>query len=103
MSAEWAARPSQLFQRTPTDQTTPFAIINISLLHFTENIQVQINPFCAKTLTLTIMWCHMMTMALRGLNTQYSDAHNSSSHINEMCVLPSAVCESNIHARDLAR
>ena len=24
-------------------------------------------PFCAKTLKLSIMWCHMATMALRGL------------------------------------
>jgi hypothetical protein len=30
------------------------------------DIKVEINPFCAKTLKLTIMWCHMATMALRG-------------------------------------
>jgi hypothetical protein len=68
MSAEWAAHPSQPIQPTSTNQKTLFAPVNLSLMHFIKNIQVQMNPFCAKTLKLTIMWCHMATMALRGLN-----------------------------------
>jgi hypothetical protein len=48
MSAEWAARTSQPIQPTSTNQTTLFAPENLSLMHFTHNIQVPLNPFCAK-------------------------------------------------------
>jgi hypothetical protein len=42
MSAEWAAHPPQPIQSTSTNQQTRFA----------------------KTLKLTVMWCHMVTMAV---------------------------------------
>jgi hypothetical protein len=44
-----------------------FATVNPSLMHFTQHIQVPMNPICAKTLQLTTMWSHMATMALSGL------------------------------------
>ena len=48
VSAEWAARPSQPIRPTSTNQKTHFAIVNFSLMHFTLEIQVPMNPFCAK-------------------------------------------------------
>ena len=41
---------------------------NLLLMHFIQDIQGLMNPFCAKTLKLTVMWCHMETMALRGVS-----------------------------------
>jgi hypothetical protein len=67
MSAEWAARPSQPIHLTSTNQKTLFAAFILSLMDFHQYIQVPMNPFWAKTIKLTIMWCHMATMALRGL------------------------------------
>ena len=68
MSAEWAARDEQPILPTSTNQKTLVATVNLSLIHFPPNNQVPMNPFCAKTFNLTIMWYHMATMALRGLN-----------------------------------
>jgi hypothetical protein len=48
MSAEWAAHPSQPIQPTSTNQKSLFAKVNLSLMHFIQNIQVPMNPFCAK-------------------------------------------------------
>ena len=50
MSAEWAARPSQPIQPTSTNQKTLFSPVNLSLMHFNKNIQIPMNPFCAKNL-----------------------------------------------------
>jgi hypothetical protein len=50
MSAEWDAHPSQPIQPTSTNRKTLFATVKLSLLHFTQNIQISINPFCAKIL-----------------------------------------------------
>ena len=52
---------------TSTHQKTLLTPVNLSLLHFTQDIPVPMNTFCAKTLKLTIMWCHMVTIALKGL------------------------------------
>ena len=41
-------------------------------MRFTQDIQVPMNPVCARALEL-IMWCHMEMMALRGLNRLHSD------------------------------
>jgi hypothetical protein len=67
MLAEWAARPSQPIQLTSTNQKTLFAPVNLSLTCFTKYIKVPMNPVCANIFKPTIMWCHMATMALRGL------------------------------------
>jgi hypothetical protein len=52
-------------QPTSTNQKTIFTPVDLSLMHFIQNIQIPMNPFCAKTLKLTITWYHMTTMALR--------------------------------------
>jgi hypothetical protein len=41
-------RPSQPIQLTSTNQKTLFPTVNFSLMHFNENIQFPMNPFCAK-------------------------------------------------------
>jgi hypothetical protein len=46
MSAEWAAHPSQAIQLTSTKQKTLFAPVNLSLMHFIQNIQISLNLFC---------------------------------------------------------
>jgi hypothetical protein len=48
MSAEWAARPSRPIQPTSKNQKTLFAPVNLSLMHFIQNIQIPMNPLCAK-------------------------------------------------------
>jgi hypothetical protein len=40
MSAEWAARPSQPIEPTSTNQKAHFAPVNLSLMHFIQNIKV---------------------------------------------------------------
>jgi hypothetical protein len=50
-------------QPTSTNQKTLFAIVNLSLMHFTSNIQIPMNPFHAKNLKTN----YNATMALRGL------------------------------------
>ena len=37
------------------------------MIHFTQDIQVPMNPFCANTLELTVAWYHRATIALREL------------------------------------
>jgi hypothetical protein len=44
MSAEWAARLSQPIQPTSTNQKTLFATVNPSMMHFTQEIKVPMNP-----------------------------------------------------------
>jgi hypothetical protein len=48
MSAEWVVRDEQQIRPISTNQKTLFAPVNLSLMHFMQNIQVTINPFCAK-------------------------------------------------------
>jgi hypothetical protein len=48
MSAEWAARDEQPILPTSTNQKTRFAPVNLSLMHFIQNFQIPMNPFCAK-------------------------------------------------------
>ena len=84
MLAEWAARPSQPIQPTSTNQKTLFATANLSLMHYTEDIQIPMNPFCARTLKLTIMWYHMVTMTLRGLT--YNHAKKYFAHVGSVTV-----------------
>jgi hypothetical protein len=67
ISTEWAAHPSQPSQPTSTNQKATLAPVNLSLMHFIQNIHVSTNPFCANTLKLAIIWCHMAIMALRWL------------------------------------
>ena len=50
MSAEWAAHSLQPIQPTSINQKTLFAAVNLSLMHVIPNIQVPVNPFCAKSL-----------------------------------------------------
>jgi hypothetical protein len=40
--------PSHPIQPTSTNQKTLFAPVNLSLMHFTDHIQVPLNTFCAK-------------------------------------------------------
>ena len=54
MSNIWAACPLQPIGPTSTRQKTFFTPVNLSLLQFTHDIQVPMNPMCAKTLKLTI-------------------------------------------------
>ena len=63
----WAAHPSQPIRPTATQQKTCFASVNLSLMHFTQDIKVQMNVYSDKPLELTIMWVNIVTMALRGL------------------------------------
>ena len=46
MLAEWAARD----EPTSTNQKTPFVLVNLSQMHFIQNIIISMNPFCAKSL-----------------------------------------------------
>jgi hypothetical protein len=39
MSAEWAAHPLQPIQPTSTNQKTLFTTVNLSALHFTQDIK----------------------------------------------------------------
>jgi hypothetical protein len=55
MSWVWAAHPVQPILATSTHQKTLFATVILSLLHFTQNIKVHINSFCAKSLQLTVI------------------------------------------------
>ena len=73
MSAEWAALASQpIVQPTSANQKTLFAIVNLSLMPFTQAYPNSNEPFIyiymLTTLKLPIMWGHMATMALRGLS-----------------------------------
>jgi hypothetical protein len=67
MSAEWAAHPPKPIQPTSTNQKTIFAPVNLSLMHFIQNIHIPMNPFCLKTLELIMMWFGMETMEVGGL------------------------------------
>ena len=71
MSAEWATR--QPTQPASTNQKRVFATVNLSQIHFTQNIQVpEVNPkFCAKTLKLNYNVVLYGAMALRGLSGIY--------------------------------
>jgi hypothetical protein len=53
----------------------PYAPVNFTL-HFTQHIPVPMNLLSAKTLKLSIMGCHSVTMAMRGLMQQLSDSDN---------------------------
>jgi hypothetical protein len=44
---------SSLATNSATNQNIHFATVNISLMHFIQNIQFPMNPFCAKTLKIT--------------------------------------------------
>jgi hypothetical protein len=48
MTAEWAACPSQPIQPISTNQKTLFATVNLSLMHFIQNVQIPMNLFCVK-------------------------------------------------------
>ena len=52
---------------TSTHQNTLFTSVNPSLMQYTQDIYAPKNPFCAKLWKPTIMWCHMMNVALRCL------------------------------------
>jgi hypothetical protein len=52
MSDVWAARPWQAKRPTSTHQETLFTSVNLSLLHFTQDVKVQMNPFCAANFVL---------------------------------------------------
>ena len=45
MLAVCAACPSQPIQPTSTNQKTPFAPVNLSMMHFIQNIQIPMKPF----------------------------------------------------------
>ena len=62
----WAAHPSWPIHPTFTHPKTLFTPVKISLLHFIHDIKFHVNTFCSKTWKLTIMYCHMVTVALRG-------------------------------------
>ena len=49
MLDEWASRPSQPNLPTSTHQETLFAPVNLSLLHFSQDIKAQSNPLCSIT------------------------------------------------------
>jgi hypothetical protein len=55
-----------------------FTPVNLSLMHFTQDIQAPMNHFCTNTVKLTIFWCHMVTMARRGLTTMACIEHHIS-------------------------
>ena len=61
-----AVHPSKpiLVCLTSTYQKTLLTTVNLSLFHFTQDVKVQMNLFCANTLNLTIIGCHRPTMAL---------------------------------------
>ena len=47
-----------------------FTPVNFALLHSTQDIKEHVNPFCAQVLHPYIIWCHRMTVALRGLSSR---------------------------------
>jgi hypothetical protein len=51
MSAIQAARPLQSPNPTPTHEKRLFTPVNLSLMYFTQDIKVQITPFCVKRLS----------------------------------------------------
>jgi hypothetical protein len=53
--AEWAAHPSPPIQLTSTNQKRLFAKVNLSLLHFTEDIKLILTLFTVKYVKLTII------------------------------------------------
>jgi hypothetical protein len=62
--------PPQPIQPTSTNQKRLFAPVNLSLVHFIQGYPNSDEPFlCQQKMKLTTMWCHMATMALRGLNS----------------------------------
>jgi hypothetical protein len=63
MSAEWAVRNEQPILPTSINQKTIFAPVNLSLMHFTQNIEIPMNPFCAKTFKANY---HMVTYGDHG-------------------------------------
>ena len=69
ISDEWNAHPLQPLRPKSTHQETLFTPVNPSLLHFTQDSQVPMNPLWAKAFKLTVMWWYLATMVLRGLNT----------------------------------
>ena len=49
---------------------------------FMQNIKVQMNPFCATSLKLTISVCHTVTMALTG----FTDLYLSFTESDQWCI-----------------
>jgi hypothetical protein len=70
MLAEWDARPSQPIQPTSTNQKQVFATVNLSQLHFTQDIKARINSLTPKYVKFTIIWCPKSSMAVKGLKTK---------------------------------
>ena len=56
---------------TSSPQKALFIPVNPSLMHVTQDIKLQMKLFCAKGSKLSLVWCHMATMAPRGLNVTY--------------------------------
>ena len=52
---------SQPICLTSTHEKTLFTPVKLSLMHFTHDRQLPINPLCAKTLKLTTVLCHMVS------------------------------------------
>ena len=58
----------------------------LTVAHFTRNIKAQMNPYCAKSLKLAIIWCHRVEMALTGLN-QYTVRWQLHTCTTSLCVV----------------
>ena len=73
---------SPYVQHPPIRKT--FAPVNLSLLHFTQDINIQISPFWTKCVKLTLTGCHRATMALRGLHVSHTIVQVSYNEFDNM-------------------
>jgi hypothetical protein len=49
------------------NQKRVFAIVNLSKLHFTQDVKSLVNSFTLKCAKITMIWCLKSSMALKGL------------------------------------
>ena len=70
MSDIWAAHPSRPIRQTSTHQKTYFLPFT-GLMHFTQDIKVQMNLLCSIAFKLTTTGCHMVTGMKRVKNTKH--------------------------------